>query len=332
MSNEKRLVLFLVLTFVLDPGDPVPDGRARAEPRRRKKPPAVAGQGGRAPSKAAAGRGEGAGEAGDGRQGGGEGRGRAEPPAAPTKPEGRSWSTTGELVLGSATDKSPERLSARGPARPEGGAASSRSPRRGTTPSSRTGSRRNRPLQLIRRDPVWPAVAVADPQPDGRRPSRPPAAGDAEDAARPSAAAEAEDCARLGALGGRPRRAGPRPSGRSPATTRRRRAAGRGPGGRLPDHGRRPASSSPRPSGSGRATTASRSSSGSRAPTRTRTVVYNLLGPHGIPIEGEWYTGTFRDVFFGQAQRRGDDRGRHPLGLRRRQGQGQARATARRCR
>ena len=25
---------------------------------------------------------------------------------------------------------------------------------------------------------------------------------------------------------------------------------------------------------------------------------YKLYGPHGIPIEGEWYTSTFRDVFF----------------------------------
>jgi YidC/Oxa1 family membrane protein insertase len=36
------------------------------------------------------------------------------------------------------------------------------------------------------------------------------------------------------------------------------------------------------------------------SPDRERTVAYNLTGPHGIPIEGEWYTGTFRDVFFGQ--------------------------------
>jgi YidC/Oxa1 family membrane protein insertase len=36
------------------------------------------------------------------------------------------------------------------------------------------------------------------------------------------------------------------------------------------------------------------------SPDRERQVVYNLLGPHGIPIEGEWYTGTFRDVVFGQ--------------------------------
>lgn len=31
------------------------------------------------------------------------------------------------------------------------------------------------------------------------------------------------------------------------------------------------------------------------------TLRYRLLGPHGLPIEGEWYTGTFRDVFFGLA-------------------------------
>ena len=29
---------------------------------------------------------------------------------------------------------------------------------------------------------------------------------------------------------------------------------------------------------------------------------YRLYGPHGIPIEGEWYTSTFRDVFIGQVK------------------------------
>ena len=38
------------------------------------------------------------------------------------------------------------------------------------------------------------------------------------------------------------------------------------------------------------------------SPVEERTLVYKLLGPHGIPIEGEWYTGTFRDVFFGQIE------------------------------
>jgi YidC/Oxa1 family membrane protein insertase len=35
------------------------------------------------------------------------------------------------------------------------------------------------------------------------------------------------------------------------------------------------------------------------SPGHDRALVYKLLGPHGIPIEGEWYTGTFRDAVFG---------------------------------
>ena len=38
-------------------------------------------------------------------------------------------------------------------------------------------------------------------------------------------------------------------------------------------------------------------------PTADGKLTYRLIGPHGIPIEGEWYTSTFRDVFFGQAKR-----------------------------
>jgi YidC/Oxa1 family membrane protein insertase len=36
------------------------------------------------------------------------------------------------------------------------------------------------------------------------------------------------------------------------------------------------------------------------SPSQPRRLAYELAGPHGIPIEGEWYTGTFRDVFVGQ--------------------------------
>ena len=39
------------------------------------------------------------------------------------------------------------------------------------------------------------------------------------------------------------------------------------------------------------------------SPAKDRALVYKLLGPHGIPIEGEWYTATFRDVFFGQVDK-----------------------------
>lgn len=33
---------------------------------------------------------------------------------------------------------------------------------------------------------------------------------------------------------------------------------------------------------------------------KTTTLAYRLLGPHGLPIEGEWYTSVFRDVFIAQ--------------------------------
>ncbi len=36
------------------------------------------------------------------------------------------------------------------------------------------------------------------------------------------------------------------------------------------------------------------------SPDKGRKIVYNLRGPHGIPIEGEWYTSTFIDLYFGQ--------------------------------
>ena len=34
----------------------------------------------------------------------------------------------------------------------------------------------------------------------------------------------------------------------------------------------------------------------------TDKLTYRLIGPHGIPIEGEWYTSTYRDIFFGLAK------------------------------
>jgi YidC/Oxa1 family membrane protein insertase len=34
------------------------------------------------------------------------------------------------------------------------------------------------------------------------------------------------------------------------------------------------------------------------SPGKPQSVSYRILGPHGIPIEGEWYTGTFREAVF----------------------------------
>jgi len=42
------------------------------------------------------------------------------------------------------------------------------------------------------------------------------------------------------------------------------------------------------------------------SPDLPRSFVYNLLGPHGLPIEGLWYTGTFRELFFGHLNERGE--------------------------
>jgi len=36
------------------------------------------------------------------------------------------------------------------------------------------------------------------------------------------------------------------------------------------------------------------------SPDKEQSLVYRLFGPHGIPIEGEWYTSTFRDIYYGQ--------------------------------
>ncbi len=80
-----------------------------------------------------------------------------------------------------------------------------------------------------------------------------------------------------------------------------RRIGGRRPGDRLPDHGRRP----------GRSTVTKRyrlwkGEDGFEVDleftadaAKDAKFAYRLFGPHGIPIEGEWYTATFRDVFFG---------------------------------
>ncbi|WP_406697564.1 YidC/Oxa1 family insertase periplasmic-domain containing protein [Singulisphaera sp. Ch08] len=41
------------------------------------------------------------------------------------------------------------------------------------------------------------------------------------------------------------------------------------------------------------------------SPDKEQEIVYQLFGPHGIPIEGDWYTSTFRDIFFGQKGAKG---------------------------
>jgi YidC/Oxa1 family membrane protein insertase len=44
---------------------------------------------------------------------------------------------------------------------------------------------------------------------------------------------------------------------------------------------------------------------GFSSPVKESKFTYRLFTPHGIPIEGAWYTSTFRDVFFGQVNASG---------------------------
>ena len=46
----------------------------------------------------------------------------------------------------------------------------------------------------------------------------------------------------------------------------------------------------------------------SRARTTSARSSITCWGPHGIPIEGEWYTGTFRDLVFGPISNRARSR------------------------
>ncbi len=45
---------------------------------------------------------------------------------------------------------------------------------------------------------------------------------------------------------------------------------------------------------------------GFASPAGDQKFFYELMGPHEIPVEGEWYTRTFRDVFFGGASGTGN--------------------------
>ena len=38
------------------------------------------------------------------------------------------------------------------------------------------------------------------------------------------------------------------------------------------------------------------------SPEADRALIYRLVGPHGLPIEGEWYTSMFREVMIGMAK------------------------------
>ena len=132
----------------------------------------------------------------------------------------------------------------------------------------------HRPLQLIRRDPVWPPslsltlstdpMAQSAPRPQPSRPGGRRRRGRACQAARESRGPGSTRCSGRSSATSQGRVVRPL-TAEDPATA----SDGRGPGGRLPDDGRqRRGRDQDLPALAGRGT-ASRSSSGSRAPTRS---------------------------------------------------------------
>ena len=149
---------------------------------------------------------------------------------------------------------------------------------------------------MIEKDRTWPASLHHDAQ-CGRRRRCP--GGRRRRPKRPWSRPRGRGLAGLGHLGGRPRRAGPDP----PARLDDR------PGHRGPTvEGQAIVFRTKAPDGVvvtktfrlGKNIDGLEVELQFDSPDKERKVVYNLRGPHGIPIEGEWYTGTFRDLFFGQ--------------------------------
>jgi YidC/Oxa1 family membrane protein insertase len=292
MSSEKRLLLFLVLTFcsifamqyVMDlmgltpppPKRPAPVAQAKPEPG---KSGAAAKDKGQEPTEVVA-------------KDGGKEEGKTEPapPAvASAKKAAIPVIDSSELVLGSAADKSPKGYRLEIQLDQNGAGVSS-------VASSRfeaefvEGMRRHRPLQLIRRDPkAPPSLALsldlrgADPQAASEGPlqAEHPLDQMLWEVVR-------DDQGRIV----RPIPADAKPGAEDGQEIVFRATAGE-PEVTLAKRYRLMKDAD-----------AFELEITFESPEKERSLVYKLLGPHGIPIEGEWYTGTFRDVFFGQVEGR----------------------------
>jgi len=205
-----------------------------------------------------------------------------------------------ELVMGSVTDKSPGGYRLEVQLQQKGGGVDSVSSSRFDA-EFEDGQPRKRPLQLIRRDPAWPAsLAITFSQGDADlKPVAPDPEAQVDDTIVRAKVAEAEDWSdsvlwevvrdekgrivRPTARGGG--EVGPAAADGQEVVFRTKSQVGvvvtktfrlwKNADGFEVDIK-------------------------FESPDKERSVVYNLLGPHGIKIEGEWYTGTFRDVVFGQ--------------------------------
>lgn len=298
MSNEKRFVLFVVLMFAWLLGSPYLLKMLGLAPPPQKKAPAAAarepGKGTDAVAKAEKPTPE-VPAAKDGAKGGAT-------PEAVEKGKAESRVTLvdpSELLMGSTSDKSPTGYRLELQLEQKGaGVESVSSSRFDAEFEGRVNP--HRPLQLIRRDPVWPpslSLTLTDDELAKQARQAQPAEEGAAAPAGVEAAARAEDW--LDSVlwdvvrddQGRIARPLTREDPATHATLNGQEVVFRttAPNGVI-------------------ATKTFRLWQNSdgfevdiklESPDKDRTLSYNLMGPHGIPIEGEWYTSTFRKAFFG---------------------------------
>jgi len=307
MNNDKRIVLFIVmmvawmiassyLTRLL--------GLAPEPPKRQPVPPIAAAdkkkdsKGDRAPGEAAA--------QDKAKVQMGEAKAEATPAnepghnaKAPDKPDVEVVNES-ELVMGSVTDKSPGGYRLEVSLQQQGGGVDSVTSSRYDA-EFEDGNPRKRPLHLMRRDPAWPpSLAVTFSQGDaGDRAAAPPPDAQGEEAIAQAKAAEAEDWSDsvLWEVVRDDKRRIVRPISRAGGAVDEANADGQEVVFRTKSrHG----VTITKTFRLWKNTDGFEVDLKFESPDKERSVVYNLLGPHGIRIEGEWYTGTFRDVVFGQ--------------------------------
>jgi YidC/Oxa1 family membrane protein insertase len=309
MSNEKRFALFVVLMFAWLLGFPYVLKFFGLAPPAPKKPPAAATaqQAGKPAGEAGA-----AAKAKDALAGKGASEGAAEkvatknggakePAEKANEPKGELVDPK-ELVLGSAVDKSPTGYRLEAQFEQKGaGVERVTSSRYDAEFEGRVNP--HRPLQLIRRDPVWPPslsltlgndAAPAKSEPPQAAPAGAEAAGEL---GIPTRTEDWLDSVLWEVV---------RDQGRIVLPLTRE-----DPATRSTVEGQEVAFRTTAPGGVVVTKTFRlwQNSDGFEvdikfeSPDKDRTVAYNLMGPHGIPIEGEWFTRSFRYVFFGTVDR-----------------------------
>jgi YidC/Oxa1 family membrane protein insertase len=217
---------------------------------------------------------------------------KEEKPAAP-EPSKVEVVPESELVLGSSTDKTPEGYRLEVHLEQKGAGISSLVSSRYDA-EFKDGKKQRKPLMLIERDPLWPASLSMSLSPNAGKQTVPAADDDLVDAEAVEQAEDPLDRELWEVVRDDQKKIVRKVSKRDPAT-------------KADIEGQAIVFQTTAADGLVVTKTfrlwpkmdSVEVELSFQSPGKPRTVVYNLLGPHGIPIEGEWYTSTFREVFFG---------------------------------